>query len=199
MPAAEDGGSWLLALLPPPDAAQLIQDWRAAHGVRDAAAAPHVTAKARSGLGGPAQAWTPAARAVASGAAPVPLRLGAPRLFPRGQALYLPVHSPQAVRLHLALLDALQPEVRFGYEGPGMQPHLSLALGHSRGRGRRGADLPRLLAAAEAELQPLAGLGWTAHHLTLMRKPGPGGAYRAEEHWPLGAAPTLPPPSLEFI
>ncbi|MCY1702352.1 2'-5' RNA ligase family protein [Deinococcus sp. SL84] len=176
------GPSRLLALLPPADVAEQVQAWRKQHGVQDAAATPHITVKARSGLGA-GQDWVPAAQAVAAATAPVTLTLGAaPRLFPRGRALYLPVTSPEAVALHLALLDALSPARRFGYEGPAMQPHLSLALG------RRAVDLPRLLAAAEAELAELAGLSWTARCLALLRKPGPGGAYAVQECWPLGTA-----------
>ncbi|GHF97565.1 hypothetical protein GCM10017783_06810 [Deinococcus piscis] len=178
-----DGPSFLLALLPPPDVTERVQVWREQHGVRDAAATPHITVKARSGLG-LERSWIPAAQAVAAQSAPVMLTFGGPELFPRGQALYLPVRSPGAVALHLALLDAVRPSGRFGYEGAAMQPHLSLALG------RRGVDLPRLRAAAEAELADLPGLSWTADHLALLRKPGPGGAYAVQECWPLaGAAP----------
>ncbi|WP_261663933.1 2'-5' RNA ligase family protein [Deinococcus sp. Marseille-Q6407] len=178
------GPSFLLALLPPPEVAERLQAWRMQHGVQDAAATPHITVKARSGLG-PELTWRPAAQAVAAAATPVTLTLGAARLFSRGQALYLPVASPDAVALHLALLDALNPPKRFGYEGPAMQPHLSLALG------RRGADLPRLLAAAETELADLNGFSWTAQHLALMQKPGPGAAYAVQECWPLGTSHPL--------
>ena len=154
--------------------------------VRDAAAVPHITVKARSGLG-PDLAWVPAARAVAEHWAPVEVSLGGPEVFGNGSALYLGVRSPGAVALHLALLEALKPAGRFGserfrYEGPGMTPHLTLALA------RRGVAPAALLPVARQAFADLesAPLTFTARTLTLMRKPGPGGAYAPLEEWALG-------------
>ncbi|WP_235692747.1 2'-5' RNA ligase family protein [Deinococcus aquaedulcis] len=166
--------------MPPPALAEQVVAFRAAHGIRDAAATPHVTVKARSGLGEDL-AWVSQARAVAAQVSPVALTIGGPRLFRNGTALYLQVHSPEAVGLHLALLAALNPAERFGYEGPGMTPHLSVALG------RRGVDLGALLAAAQVtfadlEAQPLT---FTATELVWLRKAGPGAVYLPLEAWPL--------------
>ncbi|MDO4246009.1 MAG: 2'-5' RNA ligase family protein [Deinococcus sp.] len=170
--------SFLLSLLPPPELSARLGNFRDRHGIRDAAAVPHITVKARSGLDGSAGE---VARAVASGQAPVRVEVGGPRLFPKGSALYLTVHSPEAIRLHLALLDALKPPRRFGYEGPQMTPHLTLALA------RRGVDLPELLTDAEREFADLKGTPFvfTARTLTLMEKPGPGGVYIPVAEWPL--------------
>ncbi|MDK2014204.1 MULTISPECIES: 2'-5' RNA ligase family protein [unclassified Deinococcus] len=169
--------SHLLALRPPPDIEARIVAFREAHGIRDAAAVPHVTVKARSGLDDDLH-WLDLIPAVAAATPPVPVELLTPRVFPNGSALYLPARGPGAVRLHLALLDALRPARRFGYEGPQMTPHLTLALG------RRDASLDALLdAAGQAFPQPLI---FTATELVWMRKPGPGGAYRPVQSWTLG-------------
>lgn len=171
--------SFLLALLPPPEWSERVRAFRDWHGIRDAAAVPHITVKARSGLDDSAGE---VARAVAAKQTTVRVQVGGPRLFGNGSALYLAVFSPEAVRLHLALLDALPPARRFGSEGPGMTPHLSLALA------RRGVDLKALLLAAQAEFADLdaEGLTFTARTVTLMKKPGPGGFYAPVEEWPLG-------------
>ena len=170
--------SLLLALLPPPELSERLQSFRDEHGIRDAAAVPHLTVKARSGPGRSADV---AAQAVAAQQAPVRVEVGGPRLFPNGSALYLAVRSPGAVELHVALLGALKPARRFGYEGPGMTPHLTLALA------RRGIALPELLADAQKEFADLAreSFVFTAHTLTLMEKPGPGGVYAPVEAFPL--------------
>ena len=172
--------SLLLALLPPPELSERVWAFRDRHGIRDAAAVPHITVKARSGLDDSAGE---VARAVAAKQTPVRVQVGGPRLFGNGSALYLAVHSPEAVRLHLALLDALPPARRFGSEGPQMTPHLTLALA------RRGVHLPELLSDAEREFADLEGepCVFTARALTLMRKPGPGGIYAPVEEWTLGA------------
>lgn len=172
--------SHLLALRPPPDIEARVVAFREAHGVRDAAAVPHVTVKARSGLDDDLR-WLELVPAVAAATPPVPAELLAPRVFPNGSALYLPARSPGAVRLHLALLDALRPARRFGYEGPHMTPHLTLALG------RRDVNLHALLDAAQQNFtHPLS---FTATELVWMRKPGPGGAYRPVQSWTLGGTP----------
>lgn len=172
--------SHLLALRPPPDIEARVVAFREAHGVRDAAAVPHVTVKARSGLDDDLS-WLDLIPAVAAATRPIPVELHTPRVFPNGSALYLPARSPAAVRLHLALLDALRPARRFGYEGPQMTPHLTLALG------RRDVNLHALLdAARQAFPQPLT---FTATDLVWMRKPGPGGAYQPVEGWTLGGTP----------
>ncbi|GGK94964.1 2'-5' RNA ligase family protein [Deinococcus radiotolerans] len=173
--------SYLLALRPPPEIEARIVAFREAHGVRDAAAVPHITVKARSGLKDDLR-WLELLPAVAAATPPIPVELLAPRVFPNGSALYLPARSPGSVRLHLALLDALRPARRFEYEGPQMTPHLTLALG------RRDASLNALLdAAGQTFPQPLT---FTATELVWMRKPGPGGAYQPVQAWPLsgGAA-----------
>ena len=172
--------SLLLALLPPPDLSERVWAFRDRSGVRDAAAAPHITVKARSGLD---DSVGEVARAVAAKQTTVRVQVGGPRLFSNGSALSLAVYSPGAVQLHLALLDALRPAQRFGHEGPQMTPHLTLALA------RRGVVLPELLSDAEREFADLEGepLVFTAHTLTLMKKPGPGGVYVPVEEWPLGA------------
>ncbi|GAA5438701.1 2'-5' RNA ligase family protein [Deinococcus caeni] len=169
--------SHLLALRPPPDIEARVVAFREAHGVRDAAAVPHVTVKARSGLDDDLR-WLELVPAVAAATPPVPVELLAPRVFPNGSALYLPVRSPGAVRLHLALLDALRPARRFGYEGPPLTPHLTLTLG------RRDMNMDALLDAARQAFPPP--LTFTATELVWMRKPGPGGAYRPVQSWPLG-------------
>ncbi|MFC4638615.1 2'-5' RNA ligase family protein [Deinococcus hohokamensis] len=173
--------SFLLALRPPVPVAARVVAFRQAHGVRDAAATPHITLKARSGLS-PDLTWGPAVQAVAAAAQPVEVKLGGPRLFPGNRALYLAARSPGAVALHLALLDALKPAQRFGYEGAHMTPHLSLTLG------RRGLDLPALLAAAQTTFEDLdrEPLRFLADALTLMRKAGPGAPYVPVNDWPLG-------------
>ncbi|BBN94022.1 2'-5' phosphodiesterase of the 2H superfamily [Deinococcus grandis] len=169
--------SHLLALRPPPDIEARVVAFREAHGVRDAAAVPHITVKARSGLDDDLR-WLDLIPAVAAATPPVPVELLAPRVFPNGSALYLPARSTGAVRLHLALLDALRPTRRFGYEGPHLTPHLTLALG------RRDVPLDALLdAAGQAFAHPLA---FTATDLVWMRKPGPGGPYQPVERWALG-------------
>ncbi|CAM3943159.1 2'-5' RNA ligase family protein [Deinococcus marmoris] len=176
--------SFLLAVLPPPELEARIQSFRTAHHLKDAAAVPHITVKARSGLL-PELDWQEKLREVVARHAPLPISIGGPHLFGNGTALYLEAASAEAVRLHLTLLDALremQQSTRFfGYEGPGLQLHLSLALN------RRGVELPSLLTAAQAEFADLEGkpLAFMAHTVTLMRKPGPGGFYAPLEEWPL--------------
>ncbi len=174
----------MLAVLPPPELGVRIQHFRLAHRLKDAAAVPHVTVKARSGLS-PELEWEERLHEVVARHAPVTMAIGGPRVFGNGTALYLEASSPVAVQLHLALLAALQgreSEVRFfGYEGPGLKLHLSLALK------RRGVDLPGVLAAAQTEFADLerAPLRFTAHSITVMCKPGPGGFYAPLQEWPL--------------
>lgn len=172
---------YLLALRPPPELTGRVQTFREQHGLRDAAAEPHITVKPRSGLT-PDLAWAGAARQAVLEHAPVKVSVGGPRLFRNGSALYLHVSSREAVHLHLALLNAIRPARRFGYEGPHLTPHLSVALS------RPGLDLAGLLIKAEQAFGQLdrAPLIFTAHSVTLMRKPGPGGFYTAIEEWPLG-------------
>ncbi|UBV41977.1 2'-5' RNA ligase family protein [Deinococcus taeanensis] len=172
--------SHLLALLPPPDMAARITQFRAAHDLRDAAATPHITVKARSGLTADLT-WLPAARAVAATHAPVPVTLGGPHVFRNGSALHLHVHSPGALHLHLALLDALRPAQQFGYEGPHMTLHLSVALA------RPGLNLSALQDAARAIFADLHDqpLTFTAPAMVWLTKPGPGEAYAPVETWPL--------------
>lgn len=172
--------SFLLAAQPPPELAARLQTFRAAHHLKDAAAVPHITVKARSGLP-PELDWQATLRGAVARHAPLPLFIGGPRLFGNGTALYLMVSSPEAVRLHLALLEALKPARFFGYEGPGLTLHLSLALK------RRDVDLPGVLTAARTEFADLerAPLTFTARSITVMRKPGPGGVYAPLEDWPL--------------
>ncbi|MFK7601508.1 2'-5' RNA ligase family protein [Deinococcus sp. SM5_A1] len=176
--------SYLLAALPPPELAARIQTFRTTHNLKDAAAVPHITVKARSGLL-PELNWQEKLREVAARHAPLPIAVGGPRLFSNGTAVYLEADSSEAVQLHLALLDALwniQTDTRFfGYEGPGLQLHLSLVLQ------RRGVELSELLTAAQTEFADLERepLAFTARKITLMRKPGPGGIYAPLEEWPL--------------
>lgn len=172
--------SFLLAVRPPAGLSERIERFRRTYEMRDAAAVPHVTVKARSGLA-PDLAWVAEARTVVARTPPVAVRIGGARLFGNGTALYLAVRSPEAVRLHVALLAALKPARRFGYEGPQMTPHLSLALA------RRGVNLAELLLAAQAEFADLDAqpLTFTAPTVTLMKKPGPGGFYAPVEEWPL--------------
>ena len=176
--------SFLLAVLPPPQLAARIGRFRAAHHLKDAAAVPHITVKARSGLSLDLE-WQAPLQEVVARHAPVPMSIGGPRLFSNGTALYLEASSPAAVGLHLALLEALQVResgVRFfGYEGPGLKLHLSLALK------RRGVDLPEVLTAAQTEFADLERepLRFTGHTITLMRKAGPGGFYAPLQEWPL--------------
>ncbi|MBB5236171.1 2'-5' RNA ligase family protein [Deinococcus budaensis] len=170
--------SFLLGVLPPPDLGARVDAFRARLGRRESA--PHVTVKARSGLGADL-GWVPAARAVVAGSAPLALRVGGARVFAGGRAVYLAVDSPDVVALHLRLLEALEPAARFGYEGPAMTPHLTLALR------RRGENLGAVLDAARAEFADLEArpLTFTAREVWRLRKPGPGGLYRPEEAWPL--------------
>ncbi|THF86535.1 2'-5' RNA ligase family protein [Deinococcus sp. KSM4-11] len=172
--------TFLLALLPPPELAARVQAFRTAHALRDAAGVSHITVKARSGLDADL-AWVPVAREVVAAHPPLMLTIGGPRVFGNGSALYLRVDSPDAVRLHVALLDALQPAQRFGFEGPHLTLHLSVALA------RRGVDLLALLADARREFADLeaAPLTFTAHAVAFMRKPGPDGVYVPLEAWPL--------------
>lgn len=171
--------SFLLGALPPPALTARVEALRTRLGLRESAA--HVTVKARSGLDTDL-GWVPAARAVVAASAPLALRVGGARAFRNGSAVHLAVISPDVVALHLRLLEALTPGVRFGYEGPGMTPHLTLALR------RRGADLGRVLDAARTEFADLEArpLPFAAREVWLMRKPGPGGLYVPWEVWPLG-------------
>lgn len=173
--------SFLLALLPPPELAARVGAFHDAWRLHDAAAVPHITVKPRSGLT-PDLEWAERARGVVAGFPAVPVEIGGPRLFSNGTALYLHIRSPEAVRLHVALLRAVNPPMHFGYEGPGMTPHLSVALA------RRGLDLGALLAEAQREFGDLdaAPVTFTAREVTLMRKPGPGGVYLPVGAWPLG-------------
>ncbi|CAM3731468.1 2'-5' RNA ligase family protein [Deinococcus frigens] len=173
--------SFLLAVLPPPGLGARIQRFRSQYGLKDAAAVPHLTVKARSGLSPEVPDWPEDLRAVVARHPPFSLEIGGPRLFGNGTAVYLKAGSAEAVRLHLALLDALRPARFFGYERPGLQLHLSLALK------RRGVELPELLTAAQAEFADLERepLTFSARAITLMRKPGPGGFYAPLKEWPL--------------
>ncbi|MFC5848651.1 2'-5' RNA ligase family protein [Deinococcus petrolearius] len=175
--------SYLLALLPPPVLAARVAAFREAHALRDAAATPHITVKARSGLA-PDLGWAEAARVAVAAQPPVRVRVGGPAVFRNGTALYLTVQSADAVALHLALLAALRPPQRFGYEGAHMTPHLSVALA------RRGTDLSALLDAARTTFADLeaGALTFTAPEVALLRKPGPGGVYLPAASWPLGGA-----------
>lgn len=171
--------SFLLGLLPPADLAVQVEAFRERLGLRESA--PHVTVKARSGLGAGLD-WMPSVRAVVAASPPVPLEVGGARAFRNESAVYLAVQSPEVVALHVRLLKALAPAERFGYEGPHMTPHLTLALR------RRGVDLPTVLETARAEFTDLEAepLTFTCSDVWLMRKPGPGGLYTPEEAWPLG-------------
>ncbi|BDP42835.1 hypothetical protein DAETH_28040 [Deinococcus aetherius] len=170
--------SCLLGLLPPPDLAARVEDFRAGLKVREST--PHVTVKARSGLS-PDLAWVEAARRAVAAHPPVTLSIGGARAFRNGSAVYLQVHSPDAVALHLRLLGVLRPAQRFGYEGPHMTPHLMLVLG------RRGVDVSGVLKEAQAAFADLEGtpITFAARKVWLMRKPGPGGLYVPVEAWPL--------------
>ncbi|MDL2343359.1 2'-5' RNA ligase family protein [Deinococcus sp. MIMF12] len=176
---AHANASFLLGVRPPPGLGTRMDAFRTRLGLRESAA--HVTVKARSGLG-PELRWWEAARTVVAASAPVRLNVGGPQAFRNGTAVYLGVTSPDVVALHLRLLDSLNPPQRFGYEGPQMTPHLTLALR------RRGVDLGTVLEAARAEFADLKGqpLTFTAHEVWVMRKPGPGGLYVPWEAWPLG-------------
>lgn len=171
--------SFLLGLLPPAELAARIETWRERLGLRESA--PHVTVKARSGLD-PEGGWVPLAQSVVALSSPIRLEVGGARAFRNGSAVYLAVRSPDAVALHVRLLDALKPAQRFGYEGPHMTPHLTLALK------RRGVDLGAVLEEARAEFADLEAqpLVFTCREVWVMRKPGPGGLYVPEEAWPLG-------------
>ncbi|ABF46199.1 2'-5' phosphodiesterase of the 2H superfamily [Deinococcus geothermalis DSM 11300] len=171
--------AFLLGLLPPPDLAARVEAFRTR--LRVCESTPHVTVKARSGLD-PGLAWLPVVREVVAASPPVTLYLSGARAFRGGRAVYLAVHSPEAVTLHLRLLEALRPPTRFSYEGAHMTPHLTLVLR------RREVDLRAVLPAAQAEFADLDVrlLPFTAREVWLLRKPGPGGRYVPEEGWPLG-------------
>lgn len=171
--------SFLLGVLPPPDLAARVDAFRIRLGLRESA--PHVTVKARSGLA-PDLEWWEAAWAVVAVSAPIPMTIGGPHAFRNGTAVYLAVTSPDVVALHLRLLEALKPAQRFGYEGPQMTPHLTLALR------RRRVNLGTVLEEAQAEFADLEAhpLTFTAREVWVMRKPGPGGLYVGWEAWPLG-------------
>ncbi|WP_102128282.1 2'-5' RNA ligase family protein [Deinococcus planocerae] len=170
--------SFLLGLLAPPDFSARVEEFRAGLKVRESA--PHVTVKARSGLS-PDRSWADSARGAVAAHPRVTLSIEGARTFPNRSAVYLRVHSPDAVALHLRLLDALRPAHRFGYEGPHMTPHLTLVLR------RRGVDVSAALQEAQATFADLdkAPLTFTAREVWLMRKPGPGGLYVPLEAWPL--------------
>lgn len=170
--------SFLLGLLPPADFSARVEAFRGRLGLRESA--PHVTVKARSGLDADL-GWAPRARSVVAASSPVTLEVSGARAFRNGSAVYLAVRSLEAVALHVRLLDALKPAERFGYEGPHLTPHLTLALK------RRGVDFSAVLEAARAEFADLDGrpLTFTCREVWVMRKPGPGGLYRPEEAWPL--------------
>ena len=170
----------LLAALPPPELAAQVEAFRARLGLRESP--PHVTLKARSGLGTGLERMD-AARAVVEASPPFPLTVAGPQLFRNGSALYLAVRSPELVALHVRLLEALKPPQRFGYEGPHMTPHLTLALS------RRGVNLEGVLQAAREEFAHLNAqpLTFTVREVWRMRKAGPGALYQPEEAWALGA------------
>lgn len=175
------GPSYLLGVLPPPEFAARVEAFRSALNLRESAA--HVTVKARSGLDADL-GWMPVAREVVAASPPVTLAVSGARMFRNGSAVYLAVSSPEAVALHVRLLDTLRPSSRFGYEGPHMTPHLTLALS------RRGVDLSAVLEAARAEFADLGAqpLTFTAREVWAMRKPGPGGLYVPQEAWALESA-----------
>lgn len=171
--------SFLLALRPPERLTGQVEAWRAALGLRESA--PHVTVKARSGLSAELE-WVREAREAVAASLPISLTLHGARAFRNGSAVYLAVTSPEAVALHIRLLAALRPPARFGYEGPQMTPHLTLALR------RRGVDLGAMLDSARVEFAALEvqPLRFTARDVWLLRKAGPGELYVPVEAWPLG-------------
>ncbi|EYB68865.1 hypothetical protein DEIPH_ctg016orf0011 [Deinococcus phoenicis] len=171
--------AFLLGLRPPADLAARVDAFRVRLGVRESV--PHVTVKARSGLDADL-AWAAAARAVIAQTPPITVQVGGARAFRGGRAVYLAIRSPEAAALHVRLLEALTLPVRFGFEGPQMTPHLTLALR------RRGVDSGVVLTAAQAEFADLTArpLTFTAGEVWVMRKPGPGGLYVPEEVWRLG-------------
>lgn len=175
---AHANASFLLGVLPPPELTVRVDAFRTRLGLRESA--PHVTVKARSGLT-PELGWWEAVRAVVAASAPIPLTIGGPQAFRNGTAVYLAVTASEVIGLHLRLLEALNPAQRFGYEGPQMTPHLTLALR------RRGVDLGTVLEEARAEFADLKAhpLTFTAREVWVMRKPGPGGLYVGWEAWPL--------------
>lgn len=155
-----------------------MEAFRAPLGLRESP--PHVTVKARSGLGVNLD-WVKAARAVVDASPLFPLTVEGARTFRSGSAVYLAVTSPGLVALHVRLLEALEPAQRFGYEGPHMTPHLTLALGRHR------VDLEGVFQAAREafahlEAQPLT---FTVREVWRMRKAGPGALYLPEEAWEL--------------
>jgi 2'-5' RNA ligase len=171
--------AFLLGVLPPDDLTARIEAFRERLSLRESAS--HITVKARSGLDADLS-WTSPARVIVAASPSVTLTLNGPQAFRNGSAVYLAVLSPEVVALHLRLLAALKPSSRFGYEGPGMVPHLTLALR------RRGVDLSTVLEEAEAEFADLENtpLTFTAREVWVLRKPGPGGLYVPQEAWPLG-------------
>lgn len=170
--------AYLLAALPPPELTAQVEEFRTRLNLRESL--PHVTVKARSGLGAGLE-WVETARAVVAATRPCALTVAGPQLFRNGSAVYLAVRSPDLVALHVRLLEALKPVGRFGYEGPQMTPHLTLALA------RRGVDLGAVFQAAQEEFADLSAqlLTFTVREVWRMRKGGPGALYQPEEAWPL--------------
>lgn len=171
--------AFLLGVLPPAELAARIEAFRRRLALWESL--PHITVKARSGLDADLR-WTDPARTVVAASPPLTLTLSGPQAFRNGSAVYLAVLSPEVIALHLRLLAALKPSSRFGYEGPGMVPHLTLALR------RRGVNLSAVLEESRAEFADLENtpLTFLAREVWVLRKPGPGSLYVPQEAWPLG-------------
>ncbi|ADV66643.1 2'-5' RNA ligase family protein [Deinococcus maricopensis] len=181
MPSAQEQrstASFLLGVLAPQGLSARVDAFRAASGASRESAA-HVTVKARSGLSADL-AWLESARATVAQAPAFEVRVGGAGIFPR-RAVYLRVDSPGLVEVHVALLHALRPARRFGYEGPHMTPHLTLA------QARRHLDLNGTFAQAQAAFADLAvqPFAFTVTALHLFMKPGPGGIYTPVSPLPL--------------
>lgn len=164
----------LLALLPPPELAARVRAFRAAHGIVDAAAEPHVTLL-RSGADLVRAQWEQAGHRLAGQLTAPEVALGGARVFGNGAALYLAV----SLQGDATLPEALRRVAADLHARPGRSLHLSVALN------RRGVDLGALLpparrAFADLETTPLC---WTPPALTLLHKAGVGAAYRPVQAW----------------
>lgn len=114
-----------LAVVPPPETAERIQDLRGEVGV-DTAVLPHITIKAEPGLGD-VDVWRPVVRDAVSRRPSFDISLTVVGWFGLG-IVYLAV-SPEIVDLHWMVLSAVESVVdgeRFEYDGDAYVPHLTL-------------------------------------------------------------------------
>lgn len=167
-----------LAILPPTEVVVRVQDLQAAVGV-DASTIPHITVKAQPGLEDPAKWRDAVAETVAK---LVPITVDLPGVGWFGDGIVFLTVSDSVRRVHryvLAAVEDVNPTAaRFEYDGPGYEPHLTLAATFAGARPNQLHDIAE--AAAE-----LVWPSFVAHEVVELRRTGRDRGYRPVRSYPM--------------